>query len=105
MTKRAARWIWLDDVRNHVRDGTLTSNAGWVAHTLGVHYMNGGREAWPSQTELAQTTGLGKRTVRRAIDELQQTGLLNVRHGPPAHGFGNVYQLPTRPHRPPRPQA
>jgi DNA-binding MarR family transcriptional regulator len=85
--------VWLDHVRDHVRAGTLDANTGHVALVLAVHYVNGRHEAWPSQTELAAVTGLSRRTVQRALDELEEHGMLERRHGRPARGFGNVYRL------------
>jgi DNA-binding transcriptional regulator LsrR (DeoR family) len=93
---RPPRFVWLDNVRDRVRDRTLSSNASLVAHILGVHYVNGGKQAWPSQTELVASTGLGRRTVIRALNELEQTGFLDVDH---KHRRGNVYELRLVPHR------
>lgn len=90
---RGHRWTWLDQVRNRVRDKTLSPTADHVALVLAVHYINGSDEAWPSQQELATATGLGRRTVQRALEELHQQGLLEVRHGRPAGTFGCVYRL------------
>ncbi len=99
---RPPRFVWLDHVAAHVSDGTISSNASYVAHILGVHYVNGGSDAWPSQPELASRTGLGRRTVRRALQELEQNGLLRVDH---RHRSGNVYHLSMGPHRPHWPEA
>jgi len=90
---RGFRFVWLDQVRDHVRDGALTWRASHVAYALAVHYTNKRCQAWPSQLELANSTGLGRRTVQRGLDELEQHELVNTRKGPPAHARGNVYTL------------
>jgi DNA-binding MarR family transcriptional regulator len=90
---RGPRWVWLDDVRTRVREETLSSRAGHVALVLAVHYANGRCEAWPSYAELAAVTGWSRRTVMRAIDELEQQQLLTIRRGRPARTSGNVYHL------------
>jgi DNA-binding MarR family transcriptional regulator len=90
---RAQRWLWLDQIRVCTREKTLSPQAGHVALALGVYYVNGSSEAWPSQKELAAATGLSARTVWGALRELEQHGLLEVRHGPPARTFGHVYRL------------
>jgi hypothetical protein len=94
--RRPDRYRWLDQIRDGVRDGTLSSNAGHVALTLAVYYVNGTGEAWPSQLELASATGRSESTVRRGLHELERNALLEVRHGRPARSFGNVYRLLTR---------
>jgi AraC-like DNA-binding protein len=96
VSRRAARWLWLDQVHDRVREGALSRNAGHVALVLAVHYANGRCEAWPSQLELAENTGRSRRTIQRALYELEGVGLLGVRHGPPAQRFGNVYRLQVR---------
>lgn len=93
MKARGARWLWLDGVRDRVRAGTLSPHAGHVALVLAVHYVNGRREAWPSQPELAAATGWSRRTVRAALRELERNGLVDVRRGHPAKTSGNVYRL------------
>jgi hypothetical protein len=97
INKRPVRWLWLDDVRDHVRDRTLSQRAGHVALVLGVHYMNGHCEAWPSQPELAAVTGYSERSVREALRELERNDLLEVSRGRPGRTSGNVYRLPREP--------
>ncbi len=49
-----------------------------------------GADAWPSQETLCTKTRLSRRTVQRAIYELEQRGLLHVERG---SGLANCYQL------------
>lgn len=91
--RRGARWLWLDHVRDRVRERTLSANAGHVAYVLVVHYINGRLEAWPTQQTLAAATGRSKRAVRRGLDELVQVGLLEAGRGHPGRTSGNVYRL------------
>jgi hypothetical protein len=93
MSPRGQRWLWLDEVHDRVRGGTLSGWAGYVALVLAVHYVNGRCEAWPSQAELVAVTGCSRRTVQRALLELERSGLLEVRRGHPARTSGNVYRL------------
>ena len=88
---RGPRWLWLDEVHAHVRDGALSPTAGHIALALAVHYVNGRQEAWPSQQELVAATGRSRSSVKRALRELEEHGLLEHRHGSPARTFGNVY--------------
>ena len=93
MSGRAPRWLWLDQIDAQVRQRALSANAGHVALVLAVRYANGSCEAWPSHRELAAATGRDPKTVRGALHELKQQGLLEVRHGFPARTFGHVYKL------------
>jgi hypothetical protein len=93
VTSRAQRWLWLDEIRDRVRERALSPRAGHVALVLAVYYVNGRSEAWPSQLELAAATGNSARTVWEALHELEQKGLLEVRRGRPARTSGCVYRL------------
>lgn len=97
MTRRPARFVWLDTVTDRVRQRAISSHAGHVAFVLAVHYVNGHKEAWPSQQTLAAATGYSVSTVRRAVHELEQDGLLEVRRGRPAHTSSNTYRLTNSP--------
>jgi DNA-binding transcriptional ArsR family regulator len=63
--------------RKAVRDSGLDPRAKLVAFTLSV-YMNGAGECWPSKEALAENTGLGLRTVDRAILRLEAAGYLLI---------------------------
>jgi DNA-binding MarR family transcriptional regulator len=90
---RSTRWIWTDELRTRARSHTISASAHHVGVTLALYYINGSSEAWPSQHELAASSGESLRTVQRAITELEQAGLLTSRRGHPAHTSGYVYHL------------
>jgi DNA-binding transcriptional regulator LsrR (DeoR family) len=90
---RGYRWTWLEQVRARVETGALDDRAGHVALVLAVYYINGSNEAWPSQNTLANDSGLSRRTVQRALTDLENQQLLEIRHGRPAPTRGCVYRL------------
>jgi len=87
------RYVWLERVYERVEGGAIDSSANLVAHVMAVRYMNGGREAWPSQPALAAATGLSPSTVRRALRSLEAEGLIQAKRGAPGLTSGCVYTL------------
>ena len=59
---------------------------------LSLHMSMEGESCWPSIDRLAAETGLGKRTVQRAVAALAETGWLKVRRGG-GRGRSNRYEL------------
>ena len=59
-----------------------------VGMVLGSYAREG--RAWPSQKTLAFKCTCGRRTVQRALLELEQAGLVEVEHRP---GHSSVYRL------------
>ena len=49
-----------------------------------------GEECWPSLTRLAEMTGYDSRTVRRAIQRLEEVGVISVEHRP---GRSPIFRL------------
>jgi hypothetical protein len=92
--KRPQRFIWLDDVHEQMRGQQLSPVAGHLALTLGVHYMNGSDEAWPSQAQLAASTGHSRTMVQKGLRELRDCSLLDIQRGRPGSKAGNVYRIP-----------
>jgi DNA-binding transcriptional MocR family regulator len=93
MKPRGFRWLWLDHVHDYTKAGLLTNHASHIAHILAVNYTNGKNEAWPTQQTLAATAGVSEKTIRQALQNLEQQGFLTSRKGAPAATFGNVYTL------------
>jgi len=63
--------------RKTIVESTLDPIARLVAHTLSV-YLNSKGVAYPSRGELAAGSGLGVRTVDRALRRLEAAGFLDV---------------------------
>ena len=60
----------------------LPSNAKLTGLTLSVHMDRNGSRCWPSITTLARETGLSRRAVHYALDQIEQAGLVErVRGG------------------------
>ncbi len=53
---------------------------------------------WPGQERLAEVTGLGIRTVRETLKDLESSGLIetNPKHGPTGQRLGTIYKVLAR---------
>lgn len=80
-------------------ESTRTANEHHVLLMLGYHADDATGECWPSIRLLASETGLGERTVRRALVGLAEHGLIEKRYRQ-RHSDGTlsvwVYRLPFR---------
>jgi DNA-binding transcriptional MocR family regulator len=66
------------------------------AKTVFLHLssrVNKEGSAWPSQETIAANSGLGERTVQRAVAELREAGLIQVVVEHTGAGRRNVYRL------------
>ncbi len=77
MSKEARDWAYSQ---------TLKAPAKPVLVALAEH----GEECWPSLPRLAEMTGYDGRTVRRAVQRLEETGLISVEHRP---GRSPIFRL------------
>ena len=64
------------NVQNHVWSLDLPSHLKYVAIALADHARPDGTQARPSQAALAKKTGLTDRSVRRALNELCERGVI-----------------------------
>lgn len=78
-------WRWA------IRDAPIDTTAKTVAWALATR-MNGAGECWPSKAQIAADTGLGKRTVDRAMRRLELAGFVEVRRGG-GRGHSNRYGI------------
>jgi DNA-binding MarR family transcriptional regulator len=67
--------------RTAITESDLRPTSRHVALTLSLYMGEKGDHAWPAVTTLAEDTGLDRRTVQRALRELQDSGWLAVRIG------------------------
>ena len=63
-----------------------------ILTALASHYnaKRSGTEVWPSESRLAELSGLNTRTVRRGLHELQDLEFIKIR---PRSGTSNVYSI------------
>jgi hypothetical protein len=78
--------------RNAVRDSDLLDSKAKLTALTMATYMNSGGHAWPAKATLAAKTGLGTRTIDRAIKELETFSFLLVDHADGYRRGGNSYQ-------------
>lgn len=71
------RWEWLDAIEmfNQTSAVALKPAAQVIAYSLSRRAMDA-QEAWPPQAHLAAATGMSRRAVQRAVDELEAAGFL-----------------------------
>ena len=71
------RWEWLDAIEmfNQTSPVALKPSAQLIACSLSRRAMDV-QEAWTSQARLAAVTGMSRRTVQRAMAELEAAGFL-----------------------------
>lgn len=71
------RWEWLDAIEmfNRTSAVALKPAAQVIACSLSRRAMDA-QEAWPPQAHLAAATGMSRRAVQRAVDELEAAGFL-----------------------------
>ena len=71
------RWEWLDAIEmfNKTSPVALKLSAQLIAYSLSRRAMDV-QEAWTPQARLAAVTGMSRRTVQRAMDELEAAGFL-----------------------------
>ena len=62
--------------------GQWSSSARHVAAVVAAHVSDSDGTCWPSDTRLARLTGLGLRTVKRAVAELEAAGAIDRTTGP-----------------------
>lgn len=67
-------------------DTTLTTKAKVTAAYLSIHMNRHQQLAWPALDTIAVKTSQSRRSVIRAIQELESTGWLKVKHGGPKKG-------------------
>jgi DNA-binding transcriptional MocR family regulator len=77
-------------LRHTHSDPNLTPAASRVAFWLTHHANRETRQCWPSIERLVQLTGLDKKTVRRAIYNLESEGYIEVER---EHRKVNTYTL------------
>ncbi len=85
------RWEWLDAIEmfNRTSAVALKPAAQVIAYSLSRRAMDA-QEAWPPQAHLAAATGMSRRAVQRAVDELEAAGFLVRRasqHRAPRYAF------------------
>jgi hypothetical protein len=73
---RLFRW------RDAIVNSTLTPTQRFVALVLSLHMDREGDSCWPSLSTLAAETGLSRRTVIRALNDLDPDFLMRKRGGP-----------------------
>lgn len=80
MSVKAMSWVW-----KHSR---AAGNTLLVFLASADHAHDDGTDAWPGQESLAKKCRVSSRTVRRAVEELEQLGELWVERyaGPPVRG-------------------
>lgn len=89
----SARWGWLESVR---RDGSLTDTARLLAHVLVLDYANHRTsECNPSIDELMRVLGKSKSTVKRAVQDLEESGWI-IRESGRGRGRKTGYGFLTR---------
>ena len=71
------RWEWLDAIEmfNRTSAVALKPATQLIAYSLSRRAMDV-QEAWTSQARLAAVTGMSRRTVQRAMAELEAAGFL-----------------------------
>ena len=71
------RWEWLDAIEmfNRMSAVALKPAAQVIAYSLSRRAMDV-QEVWPQQAHLAAATGMSRRAVQRAVDELEAAGFL-----------------------------
>lgn len=74
---RAERYSWW----RALRASSLSPTARHVALTIATYMDAVGGGAWPSMATLADDTGRSRRTVARAVQELEEHGYLEVQSG------------------------
>src|SRR5690349_10664891 len=83
--------------RDIVRDSTLSWRAKLTAYVLST-YMDSNGRAYPSIATLAAGASIGKKSIDKALPELEAAGFLKIDHG--RNRRGNIYlaQLPETAH-------
>lgn len=81
---RAERYTWW----RALRASSLTPTARHVALAIATYMDADGGGAWPSMATLSDDTGRSRRTVARAVQELEQAGYLDVSSGGGRRGDG-----------------
>lgn len=77
-----------------IRAAVLSSSEKLVAHTLATYANPDGTSIFPGIARLAVDTGLGYRTVRRALKRLRDAGLIEkVRSGASRRSQSDEYRL------------
>lgn len=80
------------DLRGWLVSTKVSAPARFVFLALALHENPAGRGAWPSNRALVDETGLARRTVQRALRELEVAGDLSSRD---RLGAATVYYLTT----------
>ncbi|MEW6537905.1 MAG: helix-turn-helix domain-containing protein [Pseudomonadota bacterium] len=86
-----SKFLWMRQVFS---DPTIGHLACRVAGLLIDHINATTREAWPSQSRLAQAAGVTPRSIQNALQKLTSSGHLTVRRMP---GVTNRYRLVHKP--------
>jgi DNA-binding transcriptional ArsR family regulator len=80
-------WVTKEFVRDHMR----SLSTGAIATFLCLSYhADRVRECWPSLSKLCEEIGLDRKSVMRAISELEEKGFIEVGR---RNGAGNRYKL------------
>jgi DNA-binding transcriptional MocR family regulator len=77
--KASAVVVW----RDAIRESDLRSSARLVALVLSTHMDRNGGSCFPSLSTIARETALGRSTVKRALDALQEAGFIERVSGGP----------------------
>lgn len=94
-TLDVCRWLKTEVRRRGLKHSSRLS----VAHAIG-HRIDARGECWPSLDTLAEDAMLGRKTVQRALDDLERVGLVTRqrrgggRYGAGGRGVTTVYGLP-----------
>lgn len=72
-------FVWRNAIAS--KDGPRNPNARLVLLTLSLHMKSDGTGAWPSQTLLAQRSGLSRRAVQTHLENAAKEGWLDRRAG------------------------
>ena len=89
-TSKAAQWQFFDDIKHSVSGGTCR----YFLQTL-VRYANEDNTCWRTITTFAEDMGVGEKTVRRSIKQLEELGVIFVLRKRTQNGKShpNVYML------------